>query len=593
MARKLAQIVGKLVDVSLGNKSADLVLKNCSLLNTYSGEIVAKMEVVIYEDRVAFVGHDASHIKVNKIIDLEDMFISPGLMDAHTHLDFLVSPTEFAKQALLHGTTTVFADPVDMVGVLGHKGFNLFLKEARSLPIRVLTMVPMALPQDPKFSNSRYMKYQEVVNALKNDDVLGLGEVLSWTRVTGKEKELFKIMKYALAKGKLINGHTAGARGIKLASYISSGIFSCHEPINYDEFMERLQLGMWVMLREGSTRRDMEAIISELMRNEINFSRVMMATDGVDPEDMIKIGYIDHCIRLCAKSGMHPAKAVQLASLNTATYYGLDSDLGGISPGRLADIVVFKDLVDFGVAKVFVNGRLVVDDSTILVRNKKFEYPSWARSTINVKDNLTATDFHTSPPKQRNQDNKVQVVVANMSSDIITKFGTAELTVVNNNVRPSRDEDVWKIAVIDRHHRSGRIGLGFEKGFKTDIDAFASTINVCENQLVVIGTDEEQMAVAANAIIEMKGGVVAVKEGKILTKYDMDIAGIMSSKNFEEASNEYKEMNATLKKLGCPFDKPLKTLLFVTFVSLPEIRFTDNGMVNVKKREYASIFVKE
>jgi len=593
MARKLAQIVDKLVDVSLGNKSADLVLKNCSLLNTYSGEIVDKIEVAIYEDRVAFMGHDASHIKINKIIDLEGMFISPGLMDAHTHLDFLVSPTEFAKQALLHGTTTVFADPVDMVGVLGYKGFNLFLKEARSLPIQVLTMVPVALPQDPKFSNSRYMKYQEVVNALKNDDVLGLGEVLSWTRVIDKEKELFKIMKYALGKGKLINGHTAGARGIKLASYISSGIFSCHEPINYNEFMERLQLGMWVMLREGSTRRDMEVIISELMRNEINYSRIMMATDGVDPEDMMKIGYIDHCIRLCVKAGMHPAKSVQLASLNTATYYGLDDDLGGISPGRLADIVVFKDLVDFRVAKVFVNGRLVVDDGTILVRNKKFNYPSWARSTINVKEKLIATDFHISPPKERNQDNKVQVVVANLSTDIITKFGAAELTVVNNNVRPSRDEDVWKVAVIDRHHRSGRIGLGFLKGFKADIDAFASTINVCENQLVVIGTDEEQMAVAANTIIEMKGGVVAIKEGKILSKYDMDTAGIMSSKSFEEAANEYKEMNATLKNQGCPFDKPLKTLLFITFVSLPEIRFTDVGMLNVKKREYASIFVEE
>ncbi|MEE8133161.1 MAG: adenine deaminase C-terminal domain-containing protein [Nitrososphaerales archaeon] len=590
MAGKLAQISDKLVDVSLGKVPADLILKDCNMLNTYSGEIIEKVEVAIYKERVAFVGHDASHMKAKKTIALEDMFISPSLMDAHTHLDFLVSPTEFAKQALLHGTPTVFADPVDMVGVLGYKGFNLFLKEARSLPIRVFTMVPMALPQDPKFSTSRYMKYPEVVAALENDDVLGLGEVLSWTKVTENDKNLFKMMKYAMSKGKLINGHTAGASGLKLASYISSGIFSCHEPTNYDQVMERLRLGMWVMLREGSIRRDMEAIVSELRRNEISYSRLMMATDGVDPEDMIKVGYIDHCIRLCAKSGMHPAKAVQIASLNTATYYGLDEDLGGIAPGRLADIVVFKDLVDFTVAKVFVNGILVVDNGKIMVRTKPFQYPSWARNTINVKRKLITKDFHLKLPKGKMQDSKTKVVVANMYTDIITKAGTAELTVINDNVRPSKEDDVWKVAVIDRHHKSGNIGLGFMKGFKTDIDAFGSTINICENQLVVIGTDEEQMAIAANAIVGMKGGVVAVKDGKILTKYHMEIGGTMSSKSYEECAKEYEEMNVTLKKHGCPYDKPLNVLLFVTFTSLPELRFTDNGMVNVKKREYASIF---
>lgn len=594
MISRLEQISDKLVDVSLGRLAADLLLKNCNLLNTYSGETNDNVEVAIYRDRVAFVGYDASHVKAKKTVDLQGMFISPGLMDAHTHLDFLISPTEFAKQALLHGTLTVFADPVDMVSVLGYRGFNLFLKEARTLPIRVFTMVPMALPQDPKFSSAGYMKYKEVVDALNNnDDVLGLGEVLSWTRVTDKEKELFRIMKYALSKGKLINGHTAGARGSKLTSYISSGIFSCHEPINYDEVMERLRLGMWVMLREGSVRRDLEAVIAELRRNEISYSRLMMASDGVDPEDMIKIGYMDHCMRLCAKSGIHPAKAAQIASLNTATYYGLDEDLGGIAPGKIADIVVFRNLEDFAVAKVFVNGVLAVDDGRVVVGVKPFRYPPWAKNTIKVrKRRLVATDFQVKVPKGRMLDNnnKVRVIVANLHTAIITKQDVAELAVINNNVRASKEDDVWKVAVIDRHHRSGNIGLGFMKGFRTDIDAFGCTINVDENQLVVIGVDEEQMAIAANTIIDMKGGAAAVKEGKIVTKYQMDVAGIMSSKSYEEASKEYKEMNATLKKYGCPFDKPLQVLLFVTFVALPEIRFTDKGMVSVKKREYASIF---
>jgi adenine deaminase len=451
-------------------------------------------------------------------------------------------------------------------------------------------MVPMALPQDPKFSTSKHMRYQEVVNALDNDDVLGLGEVLAWTRVIEKEKELFKAMKYALSKGKMINGHTAGARGAKLASYISSGILSCHEPINYDEVMERLRLGMWVMLREGSIRRDMEAMISEILRNEISYSRIMMATDGVDPEDMIKTGYIDHCMRLCVRAGVHPARAAQMASLNAATYYGLDKDLGGIAPGKLADIVVFKNLEDFAVAKVFVNGILAVDDGKVLVETKPFKHPPWAKNTINVKRKLYATDFHVKIPKGKKiQDNKVQVMISNFQTDIITRQDTAELAVVNNNVRASKENDVWKIAVIDRHHKSGNIGLGFVKGFKTDVDAFGGTINVCENQLVVIGTDEEHMALAANAVLDMRGGVVAVKEGQVVAKYQMEIAGIMSSKSYEEASKEYADMNNTLKKYGCPFNKPLNALFFATFIALPEVRFTDKGMVNVKKREYVNI----
>jgi len=590
MASKLAQISDKLVDVSLGKLPADLKLKNCQILNTYSGEITDE-EVVIYKDRIAFVGSDASHVKAKKTLDLEGMFISPGLMDAHTHIDFLVSPTEFAKQALLHGTLTVFADPVDMVGVLGYRGFNLFLKEVRTLPIRIFTMVPMSLPQDPKFSTSRHMKYQEVVKALENDDVLGLGEVLSWTRVIDRERELFKIMKYALSKGKLINGHTAGARGAKLAAYISSGIFSCHEPINYDEVMERLRLGMWVMLREGTIRRDLEAMISELRRNDISCSRLMMATDGIDPVDMIKIGYIDHCLRLCVMSGMHPAKALQIASLNTATYYGLDEHLGGIAPGKVADIVVFKNLEDFTIAKVFVNGTLSVDDGKIMVKTKPFRHPSWTKNTVNVKKKLEAADFHVKVPKEKKmQDNKVQVIISNLQTDIITKQDAAELTVINDNVRASKEKDVWKIAVIDRLHKSGNIGLGFMKGFKTDVEAFGSTINVCENQLIVIGTDEEQMAIAANTIMDMKGGLVAMKEGKVIAKYQMDIAGIMSSKSYEEASKEYEEMNSTLKKYGCPFDKPLNVLFFAAFLALPEIRFTDRGAVNVKKGEHVNIF---
>jgi adenine deaminase len=592
MATKLSQISDKLVDVAQGRLPADLILKNCNLLNTYSGEIIDNVQVAIYKDRIAFVGQDAKHTagRGTNILDLQGKFISPGLMDAHAHIDFLVTPTEFARQALLHGTLAIFADPVDMVSVLGNKGFNLFLQEVRTLPVRVFTVVPMAVPQDPKFSSSRYMKFDEVVKALENDDVLGLGEVLSWIRVLDKEKELLKIMKYALSINKIVNGHTAGARGAKLEAYISSGIFSCHEPINYDEAIERLRLGMWVMLREGTVRRDLQEMISQIHSKEISYSRLMMASDGVDPEDIMKIGYMDHALRICVKSGMHPARAAQIASLNTATYYGLDKDLGGIAPAKFADIVVFNNLQDFTINKVFVGGKLLVNNGAILRDQDSFEYPVWAKKTMNVKKKLRASDFFIKPPKDLIKDGKVNVLVANLQTDIITRQESAELKIINNNVVASRELDVWKLAVIDRHWRSGKIGLGFMKGFRTDVDAFAGTINVDENELVVIGIDEEQMAIAANTIIDMDGGIVVVKDGVAIAKYQMDVAGLMSSKSFEDAEKEYEAMNNKLRTHGCPFEKPLKVLFFVTFVALPEVRFTHNGMVNVKQRSYVNIF---
>jgi adenine deaminase len=589
MTSKLSRAFDKLVDVSLGRLPADLMLKNCRVVNVYSEEISPDTDIAFHKDRIAFVG-DASHIKASRTIDLKGMFVSPGLMDAHTHIDYLISPTEFVKQALLHGTLTVFADPIDLVSVLGYKGFNLFLKETLRLPIRVFTMVPMALPQDPKFSSANHMKYGEVVKALDNDHVLGLGEVLSWTRVLEKERDLLRIMKHALSKGKIINGHTAGAKGAKLSAYISTGIFSCHEPINYEEVMERLRLGMWVMLREGTIRRDMEAMVSEIRKKETSCSRLMMATDGIDPIDMMKIGYIDHCLRLCVNTGMHPARAVQIATLNAATYYGLDKDLGGIAPGKIADMVVFRSLEDFSIAKVFVNGKLAVDDSKIILKITSFRYPRWAVDTVKVKRKLNASDFYIRAPQSKVHDGSVNVILADLQTDVITRQDNADLAVVDGNVSPSREKDVWKIAVIDRHHRSGNIGLGFMKGFKTDIDAFAATINVCENQLVVIGMDEEQMALAANAIVEMNGGILAIQEGQVIARFRMDIAGIMSSKPFEDATKGYEELNSTLRKHGCPFSKPLNVLFFAAFVALPHLRFTDRGMVDVKKKEYVNIF---
>ncbi|MDE1872572.1 MAG: adenine deaminase, partial [Thaumarchaeota archaeon] len=283
----------------MGEKKADIVLKNCKLVNVYSREITPQTQIAVLQDRVAYVGKDASHTIGEKtvIIDLEEKFVTPGFADSHIHMDQYILPSELAKHSLLCGTTTLFSDPIDIVSVCGYRGFREFVRMTENLPIRVFHMIPGGLPVDRKFSHARTMSLTEQKRAFELENVLGMGEVFSWTKVTTQDPKTIQSMNYILENDGIINGHTAGASDKKLNAYIASGIFSCHEPIDYDQVMERLRLGMWVMMREGSIRRDLDKIIPNVLLQKTYLDRMMFCTDGVTPKDLLDFGMIDHCIR--------------------------------------------------------------------------------------------------------------------------------------------------------------------------------------------------------------------------------------------------------------------------------------------------------
>ena len=568
----------------MGEKKADLILKNCNLLSVYTREIISKIQIAIINDRIAYVGPNASHTlgSKTKVIDVKNKYVGPGFADPHLHIDQFVLPSEFAKKALLCGVTSLFSDPIDVVSVGGYKGFQEFLKLGENLPIRIFQVIPGGLPVDAKFSNSKSLTLTQEKLAVKHPHVLGLGEVFSWTKVILREPKTMKSLSAMLECDCIINGHTAGASEKKLNAYVASGILSCHEPINFDQVLERLRLGMWIMIREGSIRRDLKEIIPRILSHGTYLNRLMFCSDGLDPLDLLKFGHIDHCIRESIKVGLKPIDAITMASKNNFDYYNMGKDLGGIAPGKLADILIFNDLKSFKPNQVFVGGKLIVSNGIFVTPIKKKLISPWIKKTVKLK-NFSKNDFLIKSKKEDVLANTIY-----MQTEIITKIGSSQLSSKDGNIPASLESDVWKVAAFDRIHGTNRHSIGFLENFGADIGAFASTWSFHENDLIVIGSNDSDMAIASNHLIKNQGGLVVVKSGKVLASLPLQFAGIVSTDSFEKVSSNFEKINSTIVDSGCIFSRPHLIPLFLPFLALPSVRILSGGIVDVKKRKYMS-----
>ena len=582
----LASMINPLNSVAMGEKKADIVLKNCKLVNVYSREIIPQSQIAILKDRIGYVGQDASHTIGEKtaVIDLQGKYVSPGFADSHIHIDQYILPSELAKQALLCGTTALFSDPIDIVSICGYKGFKEFVKMTENLPIRVFHLIPGGLPVDGKFSHSREISKDEEKRAFNLNNVLGMGEVFSWTKVTKKDPATMQKLSFMLQNDGIINGHTAGASDKKLNAYIASGIFSCHEPIDYDQVMERLRLGMWVMMREGSIRRDLDKMISNILSNRTYFDRLMFCTDGVNPKDLLEFGLIDHCIRKSVNLGMDAIDAITIATKNCFEYYKMSNDFGGIAPGKVADMVVFGELDKIRPDKVLVGGKLVVAHGELVFKPSKPTIPKWITKTVKTRRKFTEKDFIL-----KSKTSSVKASVIRLDTEIITKKDQDELQVNEGNVTASIEKDIWKVAAIDRTYGSDKYCVGFLKNFGAQIGAFGSTQSFHENDMIVIGSNEKDMALVANKLSQSQGGMIVVKDGNILCKFDMAVAGLISKLPVEEATKQYSEIDSKIVDSGCKFKQPHLIPIFLPFLALPEVRILYSGVVDVKNRTYLKI----
>ena len=582
MKSNFSSIISKTNSVAMGDDFADLILINCSLVNVYSKEIQEKIQIAIINGRIAFVGTDASHTRgpKTKILDVKNKFVSPSFVDPHIHIDHFITPSEFVKKSLLCGVTSLFPDSIDIVSVCGYKGFKEFVNLTKNLPMRFFHTVPGGLPVDKKFSHGKTLSLKQEKSAIKMSSVIGLGEVFSWTKVTKRDSKTIKSLQQMHEENCIINGHTAGASGKKLNAYVASGIFSCHEPINFDQVIERLRLGMWIMIREGSIRRDLKEILPIAISHGTYTNRLMFCSDGVDPIDLSSYGHIDHCVRSAIKLGLDPIDAISMASKNCFDYYNLGQQFGGIAPGKMADILILDNLKKIKINSVLIGGKTVVSNGKLISVIKKHKVPKWITSTVKLSK-FSENDFSI-----RSLNTSENVNAINMKTEIVTEKITEDLDTKNGNVSPSCDKDVWKVAAFDRTFGTKKHTVGFLKNFGAEIGAFASSWSFHENDLIAIGSSEKDMAIACNKLSKDQGGMIVVKDGKTLASMPFQLAGIISLNSIESVSKQFLEINSSIIDSGCKFKKPHLIPVFLPFLALPDIRILYSGIVDVKKRVY-------
>ena len=385
MKRSRSQIK-RLIRGAMGEIKADLVITGGKLVNVYSGEILEGMEIAVLDGRICYVGPTAAHTRgaETRLLDVRGLTITPGFIDAHTHIGHFCRPYEFLQAYLPHGTTSLVASGDELASVFGFKGVRLFLDEVEAHPLRVFTLLSMVAPQDPLLCSARAFSQAEVAEALSDSRVLGLGEIVSWLRLVQGDEELLERIEMALARGKIIHGHTAGAKDRRLCAVAAAGVSSCHEPIRDQDALERLRLGYWLMLREGTFRRDLEATVKPIVDRGLRTQRLILVTDGMAPEDTAADGHMDFVVRRAIRLGLSPVQAIQAVTLNPATYSGLEQEIGGVAPGRYADLTFLDDLTEVRVHSTMIGGEVLAKEGRSLVGGRPISFPDYVMKSLQI-----------------------------------------------------------------------------------------------------------------------------------------------------------------------------------------------------------------
>lgn len=474
----------RLVQGAIGEIKADLIVTGGTLINVYSGEVLDGMEISVLDGRICYVGPSAAHTRgeTTEMLDARGLFVSPGFIDAHTHIGYYCRPYEYLQAYLPHGTTALMASCDELATVFGYTGVELFLNEVEVHPLRVYSLISMVAPQDPLLCSTKSLTQTEIVQGLDDPRVLGLGEVVSWLRLTQCDEDLLERIAIAHNRGKIIHGHTAGAKDQKLCAVGAIGISSCHEPIRFEDALERLRLGYWTMLREGSLRQDLEATLKPLIERNINFQRLILVTDSMSPDDVEEVGHMDHVLRRAVAMGLPPMQAIQAVTLNPATYSGLELEIGGIGPGRFADLALIEDVEHFRVRTTLIGGKVVAEKGVSLVKAKSISLPVGMMGSLRLRSNVSPRQFKipcvSATPKIR---------VMELVNQTITAETIVSISVPAGFIEADLYDDLLKVAVFERHTNDGQIALGFVKGLGTRVGAVGLTTNLDENTLMVVG----------------------------------------------------------------------------------------------------------
>ena len=580
--------INALVQVALGKEPADLVITSGNLVNVYSAEVLEGHSISIKGDKIAFVGPDASHTigKETKVIDAQGKFLLPGFIDAHFHFTD-VAPDEFIGYSAPTGTTTIFAE-LDLGTVVGYEGTTALLDNMKGQPIKFFGLAP-SIPQPPQFLPRERVPIscEEVESLLQREDVVGLGETL-WIGVLEGDKDLITNIRATLNRKKKLEGHASGAKGYKLAAYVASGISSCHESINAQEAMDKLRLGMCVMIREGSIRRDLEAI-SSLKGKDIDFRRLALVTDGIGAEDLAHFGHMNYIVQKAIDLGIPATKAIQMATLNPAEHFGLDNLIGGIAPGKCADILILPSLAKIECELVISNGRIIAKDGELLIKPRKCIFPDSVMESLHVPRKFSPADFDV---PARDRKDKVKVRIMKLITEVITQEYQVELHIRGNRIKMDVERDILKVSVIDRKDNTGEVVTGFVQGFGLKSGAFASSYSwELGSPIVAVGADEEDMAMGVNRVIELQGGLVVTKNGEVIAELPLPVGGCMAGESLSKVIEGYQAVKEAVKNLGSSLMDPYLTLQTLPGTFLPYFRITLQGFADMKNKKVVALIV--
>ncbi|MCX8568149.1 adenine deaminase [Aminobacter sp. MET-1] len=593
--RPWTETAPQLVDVAMGRKPADLVIRNGRWVNVHSGEIIPSTDLAITAGRFAYCGPNASHTigEGTKVVDAGGRYLVPGLCDAHMHVESgMVTVTEFSRAVIPHGTTSMFIDPHEIANVLGLNGVRLMHDEALAMPINVHVQMPSCVPSAPGLENAgAVLTVEDVAEAMTWENIIGLGEVMNFPGVAANNPVMSGEIAETVKAGKTVGGHYASPDlGLPFHGYVAGGPEDDHEGTRAEDAIARVRQGMKAMLRLGSAWYDVASQIKAVTEMGIDPRNFILCTDDSHSGTLVHDGHMDRVVRHAIQQGLKPVTAIQMATINTAQHFRLEREVGSIAPGRLADVLIVSDLAELKIDEVFARGVRLAKAGKLEVDIPAYAYPAEAKNTVKLGKQLGASDFDIKAPEGANE---VRVrVIGVIENQAPTRALEADLPVEDGLVGMDRRNDVCQIALVERHRATGQVTNAFVSGFGYMKDcALASTVAHDSHHMIVVGTNKADMALAANRLGQVGGGVVLFSEGKELALVEMPIAGLMSDERAEIVAAKADRLVQAMRDMGCSLNNAYMQHSLLALVVIPELRISDVGLVDVRTFEKVDLFV--
>jgi len=567
----------KLISVARGEIPADLLLKNCRIVNTFIGEI-EPADVAIYDDRIAGVG---DYDNAKEIIDLQGRFLAPGLINGHTHIESsMLHPARYAQAVVPRGTLAVVTDLHEIANVCGPAGIKFVMDWARKLPLDMLFMAPSCVPATHLETSGAQITSKEVKKILASPNVIGLGEMMNFPGVVSGDDEV--LQKIDASQGKVIDGHAPGLTGKELNAYLSAGILSDHESTTLEGGKEKLRRGMYLMIREGSSEKNLDALL--LLVTDNTYKRCFFVVDDRSCSDLLREGDIDAVVRKAIDRGLEPVRAIQMATINAAEYFRL-YDRGAIGPGYIANLITITDLAKLEIDMVFYKGKLVAKQGKLL-----FPPPPVTlelKNTVRIKPLMGKSLKIPLPRRERLGEGETPEesypVIEIIPGQIVTKKAVEKIKVVDGVVMPDVERDILKLVVVERHKASGNIGLGLVKGFGLKKGALASSVAHDSHNIIAVGTNDFDILKAIEEINRLQGGLVVCANLEILASLPLPIAGLLSPEPLDVVVFQHENVEKAAASLGNLPPAPFSILSFLALPVIPELRLTDLGLVDVNE----------